>query len=291
MEFGKPPFTIELGHTCNNNCVFCYLGNEDRGPISLEYQSTEKVFEDLKNARESGQDEVFFIGAEPTLRPDFIEILTRAKELGFKDLGMITNGRKASDPNFAKAILDAGLNRFGVSLSGGTAKTHDELTTAPGSFDETMAGIKNFARFRDPDKTGFSLHFVICRPNHTELDKIFDIAFENNVTGLTILYATMVGNRRDTVKQISMPLPELGAIVSDELLKEIDRERMPGLYISLQEFIPCSLKPEARKWFASCDSSRETIKIPFCATCPYSDKCFGVFKPYHDAFGSDGLKI
>lgn len=291
MEFGKPPFTIELGYTCNNNCVFCYLGNDDHGVISTEYHSTEKVYKDLEAARLSGHNEVFFVGAEPTIRTDFIDIVRMAKKLGFETIGMITNGRRAADPIFAEEILNAGINRFAVSLSGGTPETHDHLTTINGSFLETLAGIRNLAKFRNPDTTGFSLHFVICRLNYTELKQIFDIVSENNITGLTILYATMIGNRKEKVKEISMPLPELGSIVAKEIFSELNQRGTPAPYISLQEFIPCSLPPEARQWFASCDSSRETIRIPLCDTCPYSDRCLGVFRPYYDAFGAEGLKL
>ena len=41
------------------------------------------------------------------------------------------------------SLIAAGATEFSPSLHGSTAAIHDELTQAPGSFDQTVAGLKN----------------------------------------------------------------------------------------------------------------------------------------------------
>ena len=54
-----------------------------------------------------------------------------------------TNGRMLSYEDFARTILKAGLNSLVFSIHGHTAKLHDSLTRAPGSFKQLNKGVKN----------------------------------------------------------------------------------------------------------------------------------------------------
>ena len=83
------------------------------------------------------------IGGEPTVRPDIISLIKFAKELNFDVIMIATNGRMLSYEDFARTILKAGLNSLVFSIHGHTAKLHDSLTRAPGSFKQLNKGVKN----------------------------------------------------------------------------------------------------------------------------------------------------
>lgn len=56
----------------------------------------------------------------------------------------MTNGVRASNPDFAREICLAGANRIFVSLHAHTRKLSDEITGLEGSFASTVKGVSNF---------------------------------------------------------------------------------------------------------------------------------------------------
>ena len=88
----KPPSPvmvhISIINACNLTCSFCCCANrpiKDRLP-------KEKVMQALDSFHRIGVKGLEFTGGgEPTLHPDFIEIVKYAHSLGFK-MGLVTNG-------------------------------------------------------------------------------------------------------------------------------------------------------------------------------------------------------
>ncbi len=63
-----------------------------------------------------------FSGGEPTIRKDLIELIKKAKELGFRHVEINTNGLKlAQDPEFAKQIRAAGVSTIYLQFDGLTS--------------------------------------------------------------------------------------------------------------------------------------------------------------------------
>ena len=77
--------------------------------------------------RRHGKDAVDFTGGEPTIRRDIFEIISYAKEIGFKKICLITNGQRLADKEFAKKIVDSGANDFLFSIHEHDEKTYDNL--------------------------------------------------------------------------------------------------------------------------------------------------------------------
>src|SRR5438046_9809324 len=76
-------FEIQLGHLCNNRCVFCSSGQltamKIARPVPLE-----PIVEALEAARAAGAWHLTFLGGEPTTHKRFLDALRRAVELGFR---------------------------------------------------------------------------------------------------------------------------------------------------------------------------------------------------------------
>jgi MoaA/NifB/PqqE/SkfB family radical SAM enzyme len=53
----------------------------------------------------------------------------------------MTNGRMLSQPPYTQRLLQAGMNRFYVSIHGHEEKLHEGLTRTPGSFAQTVRGL------------------------------------------------------------------------------------------------------------------------------------------------------
>jgi MoaA/NifB/PqqE/SkfB family radical SAM enzyme len=165
--------TLLIELRCNSFCVFCGQREVDealirtRRRLGLATPSTSfghvrerytlaTAVESLVSARAEGFDELSIQGGEPTLWPELPELVTKARELGFSFVGMVTNGRRLRDRGFAERLLAAGLHGLTVSLLGPDAETHDALAAASGAFDELVEGLRNVAAVRE--ERGLGLH-------------------------------------------------------------------------------------------------------------------------------------
>ena len=74
---------IQLGHMCNNRCVFCVSGQRtafgEAGPMA-----TGPIVEKIRQAREVGHRKITLLGGEPTLQPGFLEIIRETVGMGFE---------------------------------------------------------------------------------------------------------------------------------------------------------------------------------------------------------------
>jgi len=98
---------IEITDHCNLSCPICYASS---GPERhQDYRTLEHVIQMLDTVVENeGEPDVVQIsGGEPTLHPDFFEILDEAKSRPIRHIMVNTNGiRIANDPAFASRLAD-----------------------------------------------------------------------------------------------------------------------------------------------------------------------------------------
>src|SRR5690606_32042680 len=97
---------IEVTDRCNLKCPTCYAGS---GPGVGRHRSLaeiEGMFDTLV-ASEGEPDVVQISGGEPTLHPQFFEILEAARRRPIRYLMVNTNGlRIAQDPGFVRRLAE-----------------------------------------------------------------------------------------------------------------------------------------------------------------------------------------
>jgi len=156
---------INLGYPCNNRCMFCTeLPNRsaDKTRQARELLTTEYVMTALAEQRRRGAEHVTFLGGEPTIRPDFLKLVKYARhDLGFRTVFLTSNGRMLSRPQYAEALVKAGLTHLCLSLHGHTADLHDAITGSAGAFEQLLSGISELKKLNFP----FRLTAVINRLN------------------------------------------------------------------------------------------------------------------------------
>jgi uncharacterized radical SAM superfamily Fe-S cluster-containing enzyme len=97
---------VEICDACNLTCPICYAGS---GQHRTEYRSLQQVeaMLDCVVRNEKEPDVVQISGGEPTLHPDFFEILAMCKARPIKHLMVNTNGiRIAQEEEFAKRLAE-----------------------------------------------------------------------------------------------------------------------------------------------------------------------------------------
>jgi len=101
---------IDVTHRCNMSCHNCYLPNRQ-----IPDMDKEKLLETMERL----PNRVFarIIGAEPTMRKDLPEIISRLKKQGHR-VSLTTNGLKLADKNYLQELKSAGLRLVLLSMNG-----------------------------------------------------------------------------------------------------------------------------------------------------------------------------
>jgi len=133
--------SFELTSRCNLNCVHCYLGPhpvaEGKGQKEM---STDRVLSVLDEITEAGCLNLLLTGGEPLLRPDFVEIYTRAKRNGML-VTVFSNGTIMTDDTVS-LLADLPPYSVEISLYGATEATYEAVTRVKGSYGKCLEGIR-----------------------------------------------------------------------------------------------------------------------------------------------------
>jgi len=113
---------IDVTNRCNLRCAICFANAAAAGYV---YEPTfEQIKEMLRNLRANkptSPPAIQFSGGEPTLRDDLPDIVCAAKEMGFGEIEVNTNGiRLAQDMNFIKRLREAGVCSIYLQFDGVT---------------------------------------------------------------------------------------------------------------------------------------------------------------------------
>jgi uncharacterized radical SAM superfamily Fe-S cluster-containing enzyme len=112
---------VDLTNRCDMRCPVCFANASAMGYVTEP--TVDQVRSMLKTLRERKPvpcKVVQFSGGEPTIHPDFVEIVRMAKEMGFSQIQIATNGKNMSDLEFARRCKEAGLNTLYLQFDGVT---------------------------------------------------------------------------------------------------------------------------------------------------------------------------
>ena len=141
IPFAPYRMDLALTYRCNNECSHCYNARSRSYP-ELETKDWECILEMLW---EIGVPHICFTGGEATLRQDLPELVAHAGGLG-QITGLLTNGRRLSDPDYLQSLLDAGLDHVQITLESHLPEIHDEMVHSRGAWRQTVQGIKNVVK-------------------------------------------------------------------------------------------------------------------------------------------------
>jgi len=159
--------TWELTYACNLACVHCLSSSGRRDPRELSTAECKGVIDTLERMQ------VFYVnigGGEPTVRPDFWELVdyATAHRVGVK---FSTNGIRI-DPAVARRLAASDYVDVQISLDGATAEVNDAVRGA-GSFATAVRAMRNLSA---AGLRGFKISVVITRHNVGQLDMFKQLA-------------------------------------------------------------------------------------------------------------------
>jgi len=170
---GMRKWNLRFGVTsrCNIRCRYCL----PEGPQAVITQpSLEEAIEVLQVGYDLGVRRAHYTGGEPTTRRDFVDILRAAKEIGYEQQIVTTNGYRLH--TFIEDAVDAGLTRAIISLD-----TLDEqqnyFITRAGYMNDTVKSVERAVELM-PTLTKISA--VTMRSTLKELKNFVDMAQDLN---------------------------------------------------------------------------------------------------------------
>lgn len=142
------PVTVELDPVayCNHHCFWCV--DPSHRPVTASRDFLWRILEELATFTVNGfgvQGIVFKGGGEPTLHPDFPELVKKARMLGF-EVGVVTNGSRLLRPGLAEALAQW-ASYVRVSIDGPTPETHRRIHGSR-DFAEIIAGVERLMSLR-----------------------------------------------------------------------------------------------------------------------------------------------
>ena len=169
---------IDLTNRCNLNCPICFANANKKGYVyELSFEQAVKCLETAKLIKPLDYHAVQFSGGEPTIHPRFLDIVKKAKEMGFKHIQIATNGIKiAQDLEFARKCKEYGIYTLYLQFDGVGEEVYYKTRGVPLFNDIKKKVIENCR------KVGLKVVFVptvVKTINDQKVGEIFNYAVEN----------------------------------------------------------------------------------------------------------------
>lgn len=292
---------IQLGHMCNNRCVFCVSGQRTERREAFPLPG-DPVFASIRELKEAGGRQLTFLGGEPTLQPAFLQSVRYAAELGFEEIVVHTNGVKTARASFVDEVLAQGGNlSFRLSFQGATREAHERTTQKPGSFDRLVQSMRNI---RARGKR-LSVNMCVVQSNYASVEAFPELLLPYGVwqLHLDMMRPLDAGERSEEELRALIPryplmrphlvrmvegFPEgfdvnignLPYCIAPELAHVIRHDGATTLTVAVDDADTLS-----NPWDKYENKKRDKVKHAKCAECVFDSMCTGFYETYRDFYG------
>ena len=285
---------IKTGFHCNNKCFFCVQGNK-------RFEHGDKSTADIRTQLEQAvkdSDSIVFTGGEVTIRKDLPELVAYARELGFQQIQIQTNGRMLAYRKLTEKLIRAGATEFSPALHGHVPELHDYLTRAPGAFVQTSKGIRLLKKLGQHVIT----NSVITRSNYRHLPELAQLLVNLGVDQFQFAFVHPVGTAMEHFKEmvprmtLIEPFVKRGLLVGLRAGKRVMTEAIPYCFMkNFEPYVAEQIIPRTKIFDADfvLDDYTEfrlnegKAKGPNCKECVYESECEGPWHEYPDEYGFD----
>ncbi len=300
---GGHQFEIQLGHLCNNRCVFCSSGQLTElklaKPIALD-----PILSAIEEARARGARRVTFLGGEPTLHKGFLDALRRSVELGFEEIVIFTNGVLLPRPGFIDEVVALGFPfEWRISIQGGNEAAHVAVTKRAQSFRRIVEGLE-ILRARNQRVTA---NLCVNEESYRSLPDYPSLVRAHGIRQLhvDIIRPSSVGERTEDELRAMMPRYSEMAPFFARMLEGFERDD-PGFDVNVGNLPYCILPEWGHRIHhggeetvtQACDESGLQVGVDKyawhyamrrhparCGECVFRPQCSGVFGEYRAMYG------
>lgn len=290
---------IQLGHLCNNRCVFCVSGQRtamgEAKPLAPE-----PVVERLEQGFAAGHRKVTLLGGEPTLQPSFLPVVRAAVRIGYEEIVIFTNGVRTANGRLIEEVLETGGNfHWRLSFQGATEAAHVRTTGKPQSFRRLHRTLEQLSSRGE----AISVNMCVVASN---ADSVGEFPALLKVHGVGQLHLDLMrpldaGERSEAELREMMPSYRDFVPAFRTMIQGFEAE-LPGFDVNIGN-LPFCFAPDLAPWIHHDGNRTETVAIdgddrlsqPWnkylvkrrdklkpasCETCLMHADCSGVFETY-----------
>ena len=181
---------VRLTSLCNNRCLFCL----DSAMHDGTYGVRSDIEREIRAGRDEGATRLILSGGEPTIHPDFVAFVALGREVGYRKIQTVTNGRMFVYPGFLERCVDAGLSEITFSIHGHEARVHDALVGVKGAFREEVSALR--MALAEP-RLVVNVDVCLNRGNVRRLPELLDRLIALGVRELDLLHIVPFGRAWD----------------------------------------------------------------------------------------------
>ena len=302
---------IALGYACNHKCRFCPCGKStDRK--SMPSISSQKFKEYLDRVCQNQNIKSITIsGGEPTLQPNFIEILDFLSQTNLH-VSILTNSDYLSNIDiFSDIVKHANPHQvhFTTAIHSHIPSIHDSITQRNGSFERSITALGRLI------ESGYkiSIKHVVNQKSYKVLDaylaRIMEL-FPTNKADFIICGMDYCGMDTKTIEEFKVSPKELTPYL-EKALETFEINNKLSYKLKVTDLPLCSVDPYYWKYFnysqkrelsayaSPMDSNGETSKLSFnvksdcdtffseCKECAVKTICPGTWRSSYQIFGDN----
>ncbi|WP_133499620.1 His-Xaa-Ser system radical SAM maturase HxsC [Cognatilysobacter terrigena] len=264
---GNVLFTTER---CNNFCLMC-----SQPPRDIDDAWRVEHLLHLIELIDADEASLGISGGEPTLLGEGLaRIIARcAQTLPQTQLHVLTNGRRFSEPDFAKQFEDLHSRlTWAVPLYGDTYRLHDFVVQGQGAFAETMRGL--YALHEAGQR--IEIRVVLVRPVVERLPAIArfiqrNLPFAHHIA---LMGTEPIGFAKAHHGSLWMDPADMGP----SLQTAADELTTHGLAVSLYNLPLCALPQPLWRYAQRAISDWKQDYLPACEGCAVRSRCGGFFQ-------------
>lgn len=171
------PFTLSFEPTtaCNLRCPECPSGlrsfSRPTGNLKSDFfrRTIDEVYPDLLYL-------IFYFQGEPYINPDFLDMVTYARQKGIYTISS-TNGHFLNSDN-ARRTVESGLDRLIISVDGVTQEVYEQYRIG-GKLETVLEGARNVVKWKKNLNSAtphLIFQFLVVRPNEDQIPAIYELA-------------------------------------------------------------------------------------------------------------------
>ena len=196
---------IDITHKCNMECKNCYIPNRDIPDMDID-----KLIECISKFPKRTMLRI--IGAEPTMRSDLPDIITRIKSQGHK-VSLISNGLKLGNENYVLRLKKAGLRHCYISMNGVDNDDWYEIIDELRCAQRKIQALRNITKHRFVTDLGCIL---VKGVNDFAPYNMMQLLHKENVKNCVVRFKT-IGQIGRYMDQTNFTMEEMVNTIADQV--------------------------------------------------------------------------
>lgn len=250
-------FFLDLTQRCNLKCWFCY--NElSKERIEADFDNIKQI---LNNMKQSGCEEVTYLGGEPTIYKYFWETLEYADALGYEQC-FVTNGQVIDDI-FAERLTKYDGIEVGVSFHSIKEDVQNTIAKSPQSYNRILGSID----YLEKHNISWYSQTSLIKDNYLEIEEMHS-------------FLKSIGKpiRMDLSRMVEGELTSSQFLNENEykqVFKQINNMDLDAIPVRIEAFPRCWLKKIASENHLNYDKIRCSVRPCYAWVGQVSIDVFG----------------